>query len=106
MSNMISSGKQPQTVHLNVEKDTHPVNCPHCGSAIFNAVTTMRKIPGLLVGQRHDQFQAFQVLQCANCRKIVNFDKNTPEWEPKSVKILRVLGDIFQKVMPFLQKKR
>jgi predicted RNA-binding Zn-ribbon protein involved in translation (DUF1610 family) len=106
MSNMIKSGTAQAPIKIHIEKDTHECRCPHCGSAVFTTVAAVRRIPGLLVGQSRDQFQPFSLFQCNNCKKIVNFEETRGEFEPKSVKILRVLGQIFQTVLPFLQKKR
>jgi transposase len=97
--------QQQQHIKVNVEKDTTEMKCPHCGSPTFKEVYTIRKVPGLLLGQSKDLFQPFPLIQCAHCRKIVKEDQLCTDRVSKGLKIGQAVLDILRMVLPFLRKK-
>ena len=56
----------PQTPTLTI-KDTKPVKCEKCGCQIFEATLILRKIPGLLIGEKEDILKSIPVFTCKKC---------------------------------------
>jgi transposase-like protein len=96
---------EQKKIVINVQNDTIECHCPKCGSALFKQQVTVRRVPGLRIGQSKDAYQPFAVFVCANCRTVVDFEQTRGEFVPKSVKILRTLADIARIVLPFLRKR-
>ena len=69
--------------NLNVDfNQTTPVLCEECGSPYFEQALVIRKVAGLLTGQRDHSFIPIPVFKCSECGHV------NEEFQPKQGKKL------------------
>ena len=58
---------------LNVNLDEYPdYACPKCGCTVWETITVLKKIPGLIVGRPGDIMIDITYFRCEKCKERIN----------------------------------
>ena len=72
-----------QQGNLNVDfNQTVSVNCDECGSPYFKQSLVIRRVPGILVGQKEPSYIPIPVFSCEKCGHV------NEDFQPKQGKTL------------------